>query len=139
MLPDPFNAPVDIAGGTQITNPFTLIGLGSNQSDRRDVTAAAGEPSVLKVSHSTVGKGATLRNRHLARIEAYPIVDSVEDKSAQPLALYAVADVPANGFTSDQVTALYRQFCGLLRGCGGDSANQANATVFFDRWLAGEL
>lgn len=138
MLPDPFNAPVDVSGGTQTTNPYTLVGLGSSQSERCDVTASAGEPKFMKVSHSDVGKGSTSRKRHMVRLEAYQVVDGAEDKSLPPLALYAVADVPVAGFTSNQVTDLYRQFCGLLRGCGGDAANQADATVFFNRWLNGE-
>lgn len=141
MLPDPFQAKVDYAG-TEISEPYTLISLTPTSSVRRRLTAAAGEAKVMKISHTTVGKGANKRDRHLVRLESYRLVDGVEDVN-QPLAIYAVLDVPAGlpviTGEENQLNTLWYRFCGLLRGAGGDAANAGVESYFFHRWHQGEV
>lgn len=139
MFADPFNSPVDVSGGTETTVPFTLISLGMSNSVRKNVTADAGDPRVLEVSHSVVGKNSTTRDRHLVKMKSYQLDDEgEEDQSSPALVFYAVADVPRSGFTADQITAMFQQFVGLLRGAGGDAANSGDQTVFLNKWLNGE-
>lgn len=136
MLADPLAAHVDVAGGSSTTENYTLLNLQQNASDRLNTSATAGLPKRIKISHSVVGKGAASRVRHLARMEAYVVEDSVEN-TAKPFAVYVVADVP-NGVTATQKSDMFKRFVGLLRGASGDAANAGVSATFWDRWLNGE-
>ena len=137
MLPDPFNAPVDVPSGAAVTAPFTLTSMAANSTVRVNTTANAGEPKVLKVSHQVVGKNSAARDRHLVRLESYVVEDSVEQMD-KPISFYAVFDVPQAGVTSAQLAGMFEQFIGLLRGGSGDVAYDGDATVLFDRVIGGE-
>jgi hypothetical protein len=137
MLPDPFDLDTIVASGSAVQQPYTLAALTGQAAVRKDLTASDGEPKVLKISHTTVGKGASVRDRHLVRLEAYVVEDSVEDQS-KPIALYAVADIPRNGVTAAQLSDLWEQFTGLFLGGSGEVTYDGDQTVFFDRWIGGE-
>jgi hypothetical protein len=137
MLPDPFQADVLVASGSAVQQPFTLASLTGQATVRKDLTADDGEPKVLKFSHTVVGKGASARDRHLVRLEAYVVEDSIEN-TAKPVALYAVADIPQSGVTAEQLSALWAQFTGLFIGGSGEATYDGDQTAFFDRWIGGE-
>jgi hypothetical protein len=137
MFSDPFQAPKDVSSGSAITEPFTLVSLANNSSIRVNVDAADGEPKVMKVSHTDVGKGTLARTRHLFRFESFVVEDSVENL-AKPIAFYAVFDIPKTGASSAQLLELYEQFVGALRGGSGDVVYDGDATVCFNRILNGE-
>jgi len=137
MFADPLPLHNDVSGASPTTEAYTLISLESNASVRQNMTATAGNPKTLKISHATAGKGAALRNRHLMRMEAYQLTDGVEDPSKPPMAVYVVAEVPL-GITADQRTNFFNRFVGAIRGASGDAANSAVRQTFWDRWLAGE-
>lgn len=136
MFADPYAVPVDIASASE-THPTALVSLTGNASVRIFTDTDAGGPRNLKISHSVVGKGTSLRNRHLARLESFVVEDTVENRS-KPIALYVVADIPV-GATSDQVEDLMTSMTGLLRGksCGA-SGEAPDPSLFLDRWLQGE-
>lgn len=137
MLPDPFNAHVDVSGGTPTTKPFTILSTLPNGTVRQYAAAPAGEPKVLKISHSTVGKGVNMRDRHLVRLESYVVEDTVENP-AKPVSAYMVLDIPRVGVTATQKSDLFKRFVGLLRGASGDAANAGDQTNFWDRLWLGE-
>lgn len=137
MLPDPFNADKVVPSGAAVQQPFTQVSLSGGASVRKDLTSDDGGPKVMKLSHNTVGKGDSIRDRHLVRLEAYVVEDSVEDQS-KPIALYAVADIPRNGVTASQLSALWKQFTGLFLGGSGEVAYDGDQTVFFDKWVSGQ-
>lgn len=137
MFADPLVASVEVISGSAVTNPFTLMNLGANSSQRVDVTAAAGDPKVLKISHTDVGKGTSARTRHLVRLEAYGVVEGVEDPTKVG-SVYMVADIPKAGFSAAQKTALFYQFVGLVRGASGNVTYDGDPALFWDRFLNGE-
>jgi len=137
MFADPLAANNDVSGGSPTVENYVLTSMGPNGSTRVFPTATTGYPKVCRISHTTVGKGKSQRVRHLVRLEAYQIVDGVEDTSLPPFAVYAVADVPV-GVTSDQKSNMANRFVGLIRGASGDAANATNRGVFWDKWLNGE-
>jgi hypothetical protein len=137
MLPDPYDADLLVPSGSAVQTEFTLVSLAGNSTTRQNVAADDGDPKVLKIAHSVVGKGASARDRHLVRMESYVVEDSVEDQS-KPIALYAVADIPKSGVTAAQLSDLWAQFVGLLFGGSGEATYDGDQTIFFDRWLNGE-
>lgn len=137
MLPDPYNAHVDVSAVGSTTEEFTVVENSGRNTERVCKGAAQGEPQKLKIQHKTAGKGDAIRDRHLVRLESYVVEDGSEN-TAKPIVLYAVADIPRIGPTDTQLTAMFEQFVGLLRGASGDPANEGDQTVFFDRWLLGE-
>lgn len=137
MLPDPFNAPFDVSGSAQ-TIPWTLITVGPGTSIRKSALTA-GKPRTMRISHSVVGKGSSKRDRHMVRIESYPVVDELEVSNAQPAAIYLVADIPSNGFAAADIEYLWNQFVGMLRGGSGDACNAGVPSIFWNRFLAGEV
>lgn len=134
-FPDPFNAP-KMNNGSSLTKAFTLIETLGPQSQRKYVAAPAGEPKYLRISHTTSGKGTSLRNRHLVRLEADCVVGGVADPTRRAAA-YAVFDIPANDFSDAQITDLWKQFVGILRGKSGD-ATDYDASVFWTKFAGGE-
>jgi len=137
MLPDPYNAPFDSATPSDYT-PFTLINCTPNSSFRKNVGAAVGAVSMMRVSHTTVGKGSTERDRHLVSFELKPVVDGVETNGLTAK-LYLVGDFPKNGITAAQLGYLWQQMSGTLKGVAEGTTHVGNATVFFNRWKNGEL
>lgn len=137
MFADPYPAHDDIAGGTETTHDYTLLSLESNASNRVNFDAADGEPKVLRISHTPIGKGTTARVRHLAKFTSFVVEDGLEN-TGKPIALYAVADIPVSGVTAGQKADLFTQFVGAIRGASGDAANEGDSTEFFDRWVNGE-
>lgn len=137
MYADPYSAFEITPSGGEVSNDFTITSLQANSTVRRYFGATDGEPTVLKMSHSVVGSGASKRDRHLVRLESYVVVDEVEDLS-KPISIYAVADIPQAGVTSAQLTALWAQFVGLLLGSSGSVAYNNDQSEFFDRWVQGE-
>lgn len=137
MLSDPLVADVDVPSGSAVTASFTLLNMKPNGTDRINFAADVGEPKVLQISHTNVGKGAAARKRHLVRMESYSVVDGLEDPTKKA-AIYLVADIPDVGITATQKSDLFRQFVGLLRGGSGNVTYDADPTAFFDRFLNGE-
>lgn len=137
MFSDPLNADLNVISGSAVTKPFTMMNNAGNSTMRVNTTAAVGDPRVLRISHTEVGKGSQARARHLVRLESYGVVEGAEDP-AKVAALYLVADIPKSGITAAQKTALFHQFVGLVRGGSGNVAYDGNPADFFDRWLNGE-
>lgn len=138
MLPDPFQAKFEAPSTSEVVYPWTLMSMANGSSVRKVTDSTDVAAKIMKISHNTVGKGATLRNRHLVRLESY-VVEDGNDVLTKPIALYAVADIPATGVTDAQMTSMFKQFVALLRGSSGHAANNSSQTFFFDRWLAGEV
>lgn len=138
MFADPYLAPKNVASGSAATQAFSLVSNNGTATTRVNTGSyTAGDPKVLKISHSVVGKGANARDRHLVRLEAYPVINSVEVKET-PIAFYAVFDIPQVGPTSTQITSMWRQFVGMLRGSSGDVVYDASQSSFLDKVLRGE-
>lgn len=137
MFADPFNVPYD-QSGSAVTEPFTLVSPLANGSVRVNMTAdPSATPPTLKISHQVVGKGSTARDRHLARFETPLVVEDVPNP-AIVASVYIVADIPKAGFTADQKEGLWRSIVGLVRGASGDSANEGDATIFWNKFLSGQ-
>lgn len=137
MFSDPLVADVNVASGGAVTKSFTILNSGNRSTERVNVSAAAGDPKVLKMSHQQVGKGSTARMRHLVRLEAYGLDAGVEVPAIVG-AVYLVADIPLSGFSAAQKTALFHQFVGLVRGGSGNVTYDGNPADFWDRFLNGE-
>nr|URG15526.1 MAG: coat protein [Leviviridae sp.] len=137
MFADPFNATYDQAGAAH-TEPYSLISVNGQNSVRVNMTAdhEAG-PTTLKISHQLVGKGANARDRHLARFECPQDVEGVPNP-ANVAAVYVVADIPRGSFTETQLNGMWRSIVGLLRGTNGATPEEGDATVFWDKFLAGQ-
>lgn len=137
MFSDPLVASVDVDSGAAVTASYTIINNLNRATDRINVAAAVGDPKVLKMSHQDVGKGSSARRRHVVRLEAYGVVEGVEDPT-KVAALYMVADIPKSGITAAQEKKLWQQFVGLLRGGSGNVTYDSNEATFYTRFLNGE-
>lgn len=137
MFSDPLVASVDVDSGAAVTASYTVINNLNRATDRVNTNAAAGDPKVLKISHTDVGKGVSARKRHMVRLEAYSVAEGVEVPSVKA-SLYLVADIPASGITAAQEKKLWQQFVGLLRGASGNVTYDSNEATFFTRFLNGE-
>lgn len=116
---------------------WALTGLSGNASTRQYLAAGAGGPKLARFSHSVVGKGDAVRDRHLVRFESYVVEDSIENP-AKPISMYAVADIPRVGTTSTQKIALWRTFSGFFLGSSGAVAYDNNYAGFVEKWLSGQ-
>lgn len=137
MFSDPLNADEVVASGVAVSNPFTTVSVNGNSTVRQNFTAAAGEPKVLKISHTKVGTGASERSRSLARMEAYALDDSGDETSTN-CSIYVVLDKPVRGFTPAQLTELFKQFVGMLAGSSLEEAYAFDESAFLQRWSNGE-
>jgi len=138
MFSDPLVADVNVISGGAVTRPFTTVNYGVKSTDRVYVAAAAGDPKSLKISHTTVGKGATARDRRLVSLVAYPVVGGVEVQTTPSLKVQLVVDCPQQGITAAQKTAMFHQFIGLIRGGSGNVAYDGVPGDFWDRFMNGE-
>lgn len=137
MFADPFNVPYDQSGAVK-TEPFTLVSPLANGSLRVNLTAdPTSTPPTLKISHQTVGKGSSARDRHLARFETPLCVEDVPNPAIVASA-YVVVDIPKAGFTAEQKAGLWRSLTGLIRGASGDAANEGDPDVFWNKFLSGQ-
>jgi hypothetical protein len=103
-----------------------------------DYVAGTGYPRELYISHTEVGKGAALRDRHLVRMESPVLVDGVED--GRKNAVYLVADCYRNAFTWVLHERLLKQFYGLLIGGSAQvsSTDAFDLEAFSKRFMYGE-
>jgi hypothetical protein len=137
MLPDPFEANVDIGGGSPTTRDFVIVSQSANQVLRRNITASSGTVERMRVSHSVVGKNQFARDRHLLRLET----NGWDGTSVDPThvgSIYIVADLPRVNFPDAYKAELFAQLIGIMRGGSGDAFQEWDATLFFDRWINGE-
>lgn len=139
MLPDPIVAPYD-GNGAITSNSFKLITMNGSSSVRVVGGAANEVPNTMKISHTTVGKGALMRDRRLLRLENHGITDGVRDTTIVG-SLSLVSDLPRNvAFTANCKEMLIRQFIGLLRGNTAYNAPSVPVLTFFwNRFLDGEV
>lgn len=137
MFSDPIVAATDVDSGVAVTKSFGIINNLGTASDRINFAAAAGDPKLMKISHTNVGKGVSARKRHLVRLEAYGVVGGVED-TTKVASVYLVADIPDNGITAAQKKQLWQGIVGLIRGSSGNVAYDSDNTIFWDRFLNGE-
>lgn len=135
MFADPYAANHDVsgAGGTKACSIVSVNGTGTV---RVFTTPTTNYPEVMRISHTTVGKGQALRNRHLIRLEKFQEDGAV--KLSTSGALYMVADFPVFGFTATMQEKMLRQLVGIVRGGSGDAFNELVPATFLDRWAAGE-
>jgi len=137
MFADPLVV-IEDNSGTQATKSFARISLQGNSAQYIKADAVGGDPRVVKISHTQVGKGASLRDRHLMRIEAQGVIDSIVRPDVIG-AIYVVADLPVSGFTSAQKIALARYMSGLFRNSGGTAAGfTPSFDTYFTKWINGE-
>lgn len=138
MFSDPLVAHYDASGAETHYN-YVLMKLGANESLRHcNVSVDADHfPHILRFSHNVVGKGIGTRDRHLIKFEQ-ELVD-INGVPAPSAFLYAVADYPRANFSAAQQDVLVRQFVGTIRGGGGDAFNCIDGTLFWDRFIAGEM
>jgi hypothetical protein len=136
LFADPHNAHISVASGAETTVPYTRLSQLGNSCVYENLIAAVGNPRVMKLSHSVVRKGDAKANRHLARMEAFVVVDGVEDRNL-PISAYTVLDIPLLA-TASQRTTLFRHYIGMLRGSSGDVVYDDDPTYFWDRLIAGE-
>lgn len=137
MFSDPIVAACDVDSGVAVTKSFTIINTQGKATDRINASAAIGEPKVLKMNHTSVGKGSSARKRHLVSLEAYGVVGGVEDPSLVGK-VYLVADIPDTGFTDAAKKLLWQQFVGLVRGASGNVTYDSDVATFWTRFLNGE-
>lgn len=137
MLADPFVLKVNVESGPGINRSFTLLNVAGNSTTRSCAAVPVGGPRVLKISHSQVGKGSTLRNRHLARLEAYALDENGDERKDRPISAHVVLDIPVEA-TAAQITDLWKYFVGLLRGGSSEVAYDGDQTYFWDRLILGE-
>jgi hypothetical protein len=78
-----------------------------------------------------------IRDRHLVRMEAFSVVDSVE-VPAMPNSFYLVADIHRTGFSAAQKSVLAHQFLGMLFGGSNEVAFDFDEDIFITRFLDGE-
>lgn len=138
MLPDPVQIPY-LGDDDKEWVRKTVAAQGARyMRSTDDYVAGTGYPRDLYISHTEVGKGAALRDRHLCRMESPIIVDGVEDGRSN--AIYLVSDCYRNAFSWTLYERLCKQFFGLLIG----GAGQVSSTPAFDldaftkRFLHGE-
>lgn len=137
MLADPFVSPVKVLSGGAITRNWNLISMAGNATVRANTAHTAGAPSILKISHQSVGSGINKRDRHLARMESLQVTGGVEDSTKPPVVFYVVADIPS-GSDPALVTATWREFVGMLDGGSGNVAYNSVDATFFNPWKAGQ-
>lgn len=137
MLPDPLDLYTDVPDGTGAGHqPFALIQQLPTGTVRRNLSASVGSPDVVKISHSTVGKGNGARDRHLVRMEcAHDLGSSVPDPVNRG-AVYLVADFP-RVLSESEKENLFVDFLGLLRGVDA-SGTFPDMDNFFRRFYGGE-
>lgn len=136
MFADPAVLPKDASVDAQQNVNWILKELNGQSSVRFIAGAANDYPELMKISHTTVGKGSAIRDRHLVRIESYGLTGGVKDKTIVASA-YAVFDIPRVGVSSDNVYRLWTHLIGTLRGKGG-LVNYGDPAVFIDKFLRGE-
>lgn len=132
MFPDPMSGAIDAAAATYVT--FVRIYSSERATKYRNSSATAGVPRLLEIEHTTVGKGAQQRQRHLVRLTTYAVVEGVEDL-AQPSIAYAVFDIRL-GLPESQSDQLFTHLSGFLRGNTGSATPGLQNSP--RRWLAGE-
>lgn len=137
MLADPFLANEFVLSGGAVQQPFTLANLAGNASVRKVITPASVEhPSMMRISHTKVGKGSQERNRHLLRFDT-PLVVAGQLVPNMSTAAYVVLDMPVAD-VSNAHTYLWRTLIGTLLGGSGNVAYNGSTGNFWNRWKAGE-
>jgi hypothetical protein len=121
MIGEPVEIPYIVYTGDAAANEWARTQLaGSTQVlERVNYPTNPTTPSVLRISHNTVGKGLSLRDRHLVRFETPIFVDNVQTGTAS---LYTVADFPRNGMNAEIAELLWKQLLGMLGGSSGNTA-----------------
>lgn len=134
MFADPHTLYEHVLSGADVTQPFTLLQLGTGSSVRKNLARPTAEhPLIMKVSHNVVGKGAQQRNRHVVRFDTPLVVDGVEVPNMN-ISAYVVMDKPVLD-VSNSHTYLWRSIIGCLKGDSDGAGSTAN---FWNRWMAGE-
>jgi len=92
-----------------------------NSSVRKNAAADTGVlPEVMKISHQTVGKGTSMRDRHLVRFEVSSDDGDGNIGTTDPAVVYMVFDIPRSNCNGNTPTILARQLCGFLRDADAD-------------------
>lgn len=134
MFSDPLIAPLDVAGA-ETAYSFDRLPMDGGNTVYLNDTHSVGNPALVRISHSNVGKGSTARKRHLVSLEAYQKSDaSTEDKTLPRVKFQLIMDVPdsAYEFGEDRLPLIADQFTGLLRFNG---ENHATLAMEFDGFL----
>jgi hypothetical protein len=138
MLSDPHVANIDVSSGAETTASFTRVNPGNFASEYKNFSAAAGAPSVLRVSHKKEGKKGSVRDRRLLSLECYGLDENDVEIPDVVAKINVVLDVPQGKFTTTQIDNLYRQVLGVLRGGSGDVVYDTDPTAFWNRFVNGE-
>lgn len=138
MLPDPSEIPY--LGDDPKSYVRTRIDGGNTvyARDTAEYVRGTGYPLYLRISHTQVGKGSNLRDRHLLRLEA-PCLNA-DGENGLFDSIYCVADFHRNTAAYVLQVKLWEQFSGAL--IGGNAKVGATAAfdpdAFFKRWVNGE-
>lgn len=117
------------SGNSEQTYNLISFPSGTSSIRRNDGVDSGSIPERLKISHQVVGKGVSIRDRHLVRFELSSVDDDSNVGTTQSAVAYVVFDIPRlNIVPASATTILSRSLCGFLRDADSDDALPDYAT-----------